>query len=81
MGLVACLGLTIAGGAFEIVGFGLVAAELARIQWAEFGTPRFVQRLQGRVRRLVGRGRVISVSGGVAGEADLAGRLSIREGA
>lgn len=40
---------------FEVVGLGLVAWELTRVQQRELGTPRWVRRLQARVRRLLGR--------------------------
>jgi hypothetical protein len=50
-----CLGFTIAGGALEVVGFGLVAAEITRMQWREFGTPQALVSLEGKVRRILRR--------------------------
>jgi hypothetical protein len=59
-----CLWLTILGGCFEITGLGLVAWEITRIQREEFGTPRWMRRIEKRWRvlwlRLRGR------SGGMA---------------
>jgi hypothetical protein len=34
-----CMWLMVLGGALEEVGFACIVAELARIQWREFGTP------------------------------------------
>lgn len=52
----------IAGGALQIIGFVLVAIELGRVQRREFGTPRFIERLRGRLRRLFRRSKTIEAS-------------------
>lgn len=69
-----CAGLTIAGGVLEIAGFTLVAYELARIQRREFGEPEFLQRLRGRLRRLLRR----PVTHTAEAEAALAGGGTLR---
>jgi hypothetical protein len=78
-----CTGLTIAGGALEIAGFGLVAWELARIQRREFGEPEFVRRLRARLRKLFGRPRrVAELSATLSAEGTLraSGRVRARPG-
>lgn len=52
-----CLALTILGGIFEVAGLGLVAWEVTRLQRQEFGPPAWWLELEGRVRRLLRRGR------------------------
>jgi hypothetical protein len=72
-----CVGLTIAGGAFEIVGFGLVAYELARIQRREFGEPKFLVRIRTRLRKIFRRSRHQTVKVGAA-VATASGSASVR---
>lgn len=62
-----CLWLTILGGVFEGLGFGLIAWELTRIQRQEFGTPQFILRVTGWVRRLIGRPKVVKLSAAMGG--------------
>jgi hypothetical protein len=45
--------LTIAGGALEVAGFTLIAYDLYRVQRHEYGTPQFIQRWKGRIRRIL----------------------------
>jgi hypothetical protein len=61
-----CVGLTIAGGVFEILGFALVAYELYRIQRREFGEPEFLKRLQARLRKILRRSKDVTVESGAA---------------
>lgn len=46
-----CTWLTVLGGALEAVGFACIVAELARIQWREFGTPESLLRFRAWWRR------------------------------
>ena len=46
--------MTITGGILELIGFGLIAWQLARVQRQEFGWPRFVLRGRAVLRRLLG---------------------------
>jgi hypothetical protein len=76
-----CAGLVIAGAVLEVVGLGLVFAELAVIRSHEFGIPPPWTRLVGVVRRLLKRPRVIeaqaaSMLAGVTMEA----RATVRPG-
>jgi len=63
-----CPGLTIAGAAFEVAGLALLAWQITRIQRAEFGTPRFLQRLRNFFRpplpQTIHAEGIASVSGG-----------------
>jgi uncharacterized coiled-coil protein SlyX len=45
-----------------MVGFALVAMEIGRVQRREFGTPRFIERLRGRLRRLFRRTKTVEGS-------------------
>jgi hypothetical protein len=54
--------LVVAGGVLQILGFVLVAIELGRVQRREFGAPRSVDWIRGRLRRLFGRSRTIEAS-------------------
>ena len=49
--------------AFEVVGLGLVAVELTRVQRRDLGTPRWLQRVENAGRRLTGRPAVRQVVG------------------
>ena len=62
-----CLWLTAVGGVLEVAGFGLVAWELTRIQRQEFGTPQFILRVRGWLRRLLRRPRVVELSAAMGG--------------
>lgn len=78
-----CAGLTIAGGVFEIAGFFLVACELARIQYREFGEPVLVRRARARLRKLSRRSRDQTVKAGSAelrATATLRARGRVRQG-
>lgn len=77
-----CAGLTWTGVAFEVVGLGLVAVELTRVQRRDLGTPRWLQRVQNAARRLTGRPAVRRVVGlDSAVEVDSAVGLGIWRGA
>ena len=54
-----CAGLTWTGVAFEVVGLGLVAVELTRVQRRDLGMPRWMQRVQDWGRRALGRPGVV----------------------
>jgi hypothetical protein len=56
------MAMVIAGGAFQVIGFVLVAIELGRVQRHEFGTPQFIEWLRGRLRRLFRRSQTIEAS-------------------
>ena len=64
-GVSGCLELTILGGVFEVIGLGLVAREVTRLQRQEFGPPAWWLRLEGRMRRLLrlSRSQTIHVGG------------------
>jgi hypothetical protein len=75
-----CLALTICGGAFEVVGFGLVAWELTRVQRQEFGTPRIVQRVRVLISRVLRRRRVVhDLSAAITARSSASARLRVRE--
>ena len=80
---VGCVLLIVGSAALQIVGLGLVARDLWRVQHQTFGTPAWVQRLRGRLRQLLGRQRThtAQVSLGSAVEVDSALRLRVRRGA
>jgi hypothetical protein len=61
-----CVGLTVAGGVFEIAGFALVACELYRIQHREFGEPELLKRLRTRIRKIFRRSKHHTVAAGAA---------------
>lgn len=78
-----CVGLTIAGGVFEIAGFALVAYELYRLQRREFGEPEFLKRLRARMRKILRRSRHHTVTPGAAvltAEGALGVRARVRRG-
>lgn len=75
-----CVVLVILGGVFEIAGFVFVAWEIARIQRDEFGTPQFVTRLRGWVRRLLRRPpttHTAEMVGHAGGTSSATGRLTV----
>lgn len=72
-----CAGLTIAGGVFEVAGFFLVACELARIQYREFGEPLPVRRARAVLRRLSRRSQERTAEPGSA-ELRAEGTLRVR---
>jgi hypothetical protein len=49
-------GVTWTGVAFEVVGLGLVAVELTRVQRRDLGTPQWLQRVGGWWRRITRQG-------------------------
>jgi ABC-type phosphate transport system auxiliary subunit len=78
---VGCAALTIAGGTLEVFGFGLIAYDLYRIQRHEYGTPQFLERWKGRIRRLLrmSKDHTLHVDAAV-GTVDMAGRIKVRSG-
>lgn len=79
-GLPSCTALSIIGGVFEVIGFGVVGWELARVQRRELGAPRSWKRLKAWFRRHFGESRTVRASAGIASTVDMAARLSIRKG-
>jgi hypothetical protein len=74
-----CVVLIVLGVAFEVVGLGLVAWQLWRVQRREFGMPAWWAQASGRLRRLVGRSEARgSASVSLAAELGVAGRLTTR---
>jgi hypothetical protein len=77
-----CVLLSVGSALLQIVGLGLVARDLWRVQRQTFGTPLWFQRLRGRVLRLLGRqrGRMVEVSGTVAAGSGVSVRATVRRG-
>lgn len=76
-----CPTLTIAGGTLEVLGFGLIAYDLYRIQCHEYGTPQIIERIKARVRKLLHISRHHTLHlGDVVGVSDAAGRIKVRTG-
>jgi hypothetical protein len=78
---ISCVLLIVGSVALQIVGLGLVARDLWRVQHRELGSPRWWLALRARWRRLLGRPPTVhEVSVGLAGTAEVAGRLRIHRG-
>src|SRR3712207_6100103 len=80
-----CQSLTILGGIFEVVGFGMIVWQLARVQRQEFGWPRFLSRWYGRLRahlrRLLRRPPIVaSASASMSLALSTSARGSVRRG-
>jgi hypothetical protein len=75
-----CTTLVIAGAVFEIVGLGLVFAELAVIRSHEFGIPPPWARIAGRIRRLLKRPRVVNLQAAVSVASGFEARAKVRPG-
>jgi hypothetical protein len=75
--------LTIIGGVLEISGFGLIVAQLVRVQRREFGTPQSIARAQNWIRqtaRLLGRrkgGTVHAAGVAMSASASMSGAASV----
>jgi hypothetical protein len=74
------MNLIIVGGTLQIAGFILVAIELGRVQRREFGTPVWIQRLQGRLRRIYGHSRTIEVTAAGTSLSTGSARAKVRRG-
>jgi hypothetical protein len=55
-----CVLLIVASAGLEITGLGLLAMDLWRVQRRRLGTPRWMQRLRARWRRLLGRQQTVT---------------------
>jgi hypothetical protein len=72
--------LTIIGAAFEIVGLGLVFAELAVIRSHEFGIPPPWSPIVARIRRLLKRPRVVNLQAAASAAGGMEVRAKVRPG-
>jgi hypothetical protein len=73
-----CVVLIVLGVLFEVVGLGLVAWQLWRVQRREFGMPAWVLRARARLQRLTGRSKPQFFSIEPAEELGVADELTIR---
>jgi hypothetical protein len=80
----AAAALTVIGGLMEVAGFGLIVAQLVRVQRREFGTPESIARAQNWIRhhtaRLLGRrkGATVHAAGvSMSARASLSGTASV----
>jgi hypothetical protein len=72
--------LIIVGGTLQIAGFILVAIELSRVQSHEFGTPVWIQRLRGHLRRLFGHSKTIEATAAGTSSSGGSARAKVRRG-
>ena len=75
-----CAALTITGAAFEVVGLGLVFAELAVIRSHEFGTPPPWAPIVRRIRRLLRRPHVVDLRAAIEVSSAMEARGKVRPG-
>ena len=76
-----CAVLIVLGVLFEVIGLGLVAWQLWRVQQREFGMPAWWVQVRHRLRRGAGRsGTSQTVSIGAAGEINTAGEIRPAQG-
>jgi hypothetical protein len=73
-----CVLLIVASAGLEILGLGLVALELWRVQRRKLGTPRWVLRVRALWQRLWRRGRTVDVKATLHGSIDVEGALRLR---
>lgn len=73
-----CTALNIVGGSLEVLGFFVVAWELARVQRREFGAPKAWMKLRVWVRRRFGVSEAAEMEGAAAGRGIASAELTVR---
>ncbi|HEY5709352.1 MAG TPA: hypothetical protein VIS51_08145 [Solirubrobacterales bacterium] len=73
-----CTALNIVGGSLEVLGFFVVAWELARVQRREFGAPKAWTKLRVWVRQRFGVSETVEMGAAIAGGGTVSAELTAR---